>query len=113
MLSRASPQRFTSLRVAAGWRFSPFARPPSTTGRGGSWMEEELPRTLPRDVPDCHERQAVDFRAPASTTTIARVKTRLLREAEEHEQTARGEPVLVYRAVQIQATRRRKLSNVG
>ena len=71
-------------------------------------MAEELPRTLPRDVPDCHERQAVDFRALASTTTIARVKTRLLREAEEHEQTACGEPVLVYRAVQIQATRRRK-----
>ena len=61
-------------------------------------MEEKLPRALPRDVPDYHERQAAHFRALASTTTTARVKTRLLREAEEHEQTARGEPVLVITA---------------
>ena len=59
-------------------------------------MEETLPRALPRDAPDYHERQAAHFRALASTVTAARVKTRLLREAEEHEQIARGEPVLAF-----------------
>ncbi len=57
-------------------------------------MEEKLPRALPRDVPDYHERQAAHFRALASTATTARVKTRLLREAKEHEQIAHGEPIL-------------------
>jgi hypothetical protein len=57
-------------------------------------MDEKLPRALPRDVPDYHDRLAAHFRALASTVTTARVKTRLLREAEEHEQIARGEPVL-------------------
>ena len=61
-------------------------------------MEEKLPRALPRDVPDYHERQAAHFRALASTATTARVKTRLLREAKEHEQIARGEPVLAFTA---------------
>jgi len=59
-------------------------------------MEEMLPRALPRDVPDYHERQAAHFRALAETTTTRRVKTRLLREAEQHEQVARGEPVLAF-----------------
>ena len=31
-------------------------------------MEEKLPRALPRDVPDYHDRQAAHFRALASTT---------------------------------------------
>ena len=57
-------------------------------------MEEMLPRALPRDVPDYHERQAAHFRALAETTTTRRVKTRLLQEAEQHEQIARGEPVI-------------------
>ena len=57
-------------------------------------MEEKLPRALPRDVPDYHDRQAAHFRALASTATTARLKARLLREAEQHEQIARGEPVL-------------------
>jgi hypothetical protein len=57
-------------------------------------MEETLPRALPRDVPDYHERQAAHFRALAETATTRRVKARLLQEAEEHEQIARGEPVL-------------------
>ena len=35
-------------------------------------MEEKLPRALPRDVPDYHDRQAAHFRALASTTTTAR-----------------------------------------
>jgi len=56
-------------------------------------MEEKLPRALPRDVPDYHDRQAAHFRALASTATSARVKARLVREAEQHEQIAHGEPV--------------------
>jgi hypothetical protein len=59
-------------------------------------MEEKLPRALPRDVPDYHERQAAHFRALASTATTPRVKTWLLREAEQHEQVWRGEPVLTF-----------------
>ena len=59
-------------------------------------MEEELPRALPRDVPDYHERQAAHFRALAETTTTRRVKARLLHEAEQHEQIARDEPVLAF-----------------
>ena len=59
-------------------------------------MEETLPRALPRDVPDYHERQAAQFRALAETATTRREKARLLHEAEEHEQIARGEPVLAF-----------------
>src|SRR3712207_3448070 len=57
-------------------------------------MEEALPRALPRDVPDYHERQAAHFRALAEIATTRPAKARLLYEAEEHEQIARGEPVL-------------------
>ena len=57
-------------------------------------MEEKLPRALPRDVPDYHERQAAHFRALASTATTPRLKARLVREAEQHEQMADGEHVL-------------------
>ena len=56
-------------------------------------MEENLPRALPRDVPDYHKRQAAHFRELASITTTARVKVRLLREAEQHEQIARSDSV--------------------
>jgi hypothetical protein len=59
-------------------------------------MEEKLPRALPRDVPDYHDRQAAHFRALASTVTTRRVKARLLHEAEEHEQIAHGKPVLAF-----------------
>src|SRR5690348_1974949 len=45
-------------------------------------------------LPGHEERQAAHFRALASTATTARLKARLLREADKHEQTARGEPVL-------------------
>lgn len=57
----------------------------------GSWtvMDEKLPRALPRDVPDYHERQAAHLRALASSATTAALKARLLKEAEEHEQMAR------------------------
>ena len=49
----------------------------------------KMPRALPRDVPDYHERQAAHLRALAGTTTTPSIKTRLLREAEEHEWLAR------------------------
>jgi hypothetical protein len=58
-------------------------------------MEEKLPRALPRDVPDYHDRQAAHFRALASTTTTRRLKARLLQEAEEHEKIACGETALI------------------
>jgi hypothetical protein len=59
-------------------------------------MEEKLPRALPRDVPDYHGRQAAHFRALAETATTRKAKARLVREAEKHEQIARGEPVLAF-----------------
>ena len=58
-------------------------------------MDEELPGALPKDVPHYHYRQAAHFRALASTATTARLKAHLLREADKHEQIARGEAVLV------------------
>ena len=54
-------------------------------------MEETLPRALPRDVPTYHERQAAHFRALASTATTARIRARLLNEAEGHEKLARDQ----------------------
>jgi hypothetical protein len=55
-------------------------------------MDETLPRAIPRDVPDYHERQAAHFRELASIATTQPVKDRLLREAEQHEQMAREIP---------------------
>ena len=49
----------------------------------------ELPRALPRDVPDYHQRQAAHLRALAETVTTPAVKERLLQEAERHEALAR------------------------
>ena len=46
----------------------------------------ELPRALPRDVPDYHQRQAAHLRALAETATTRAVKERLLQEAERHEE---------------------------
>jgi hypothetical protein len=51
-------------------------------------IEEKQVRALPRDVPNYHERQAAHLRALAETTTTSRIKSRLLREAEEHERIA-------------------------
>ena len=51
---------------------------------------DDLLRALPRDVPDYHSRQAAHLRALAENATTARLKTRLLKEAERHE--AAGEP---------------------
>jgi len=45
-------------------------------------------RALPRDVPDYHSRQAAHLRALATNATTARLKGRLLNEAERHEQIA-------------------------
>jgi hypothetical protein len=53
-----------------------------------------LPQALPREVPDYHERQAAHFRELADTATTRRVRARLLQEAEQHEQIARGKPSL-------------------
>ena len=48
----------------------------------------ELPRALPRDVPDFHQRQAAHLRALAETVTTGAVKDRLLHEAERHDELA-------------------------
>ena len=49
----------------------------------------ELPRALPRDARNYHERQASHLRALAETVTTRTIKDRLLREAERHEELAR------------------------
>jgi hypothetical protein len=54
--------------------------------------DETLPRVLPRDTPDYHERQAAHFRALANTATTPALKARLFEEAEKHERMARGAP---------------------
>ena len=51
-------------------------------------MSDEKPRALPRDKPDYHARQAAHLRALAENATTARLKARLLEEAEQHEQLA-------------------------
>ena len=57
-------------------------------------MEYERPQSLPWNVPDYHERQAARLRELAATATTGPVKARLLREAEEHEHIAHGEPLI-------------------
>ena len=49
---------------------------------------EKSAPALPRDVPNYHERQAGHLRALAATATTRRVKDRLFREAQEHEDMA-------------------------
>jgi hypothetical protein len=49
-------------------------------------------------MPGHYERQAAHFRELAETATTARLKARLLAEADQHEQIARGEPVLALTA---------------
>ena len=51
-------------------------------------MSDETLRALPRDVPDYHARQAAHLRALAENATTARLKARLLDEAEQHERLA-------------------------
>jgi hypothetical protein len=55
-------------------------------------MTDESLRALPRDVPDYHARQAAHLRALAGNATTARLKARLLEEAEQHDQLAAQEP---------------------
>ena len=55
-------------------------------------MSDEL-RALPRDTPDYHARQAAHLRALAETARSAPLKTRLLKEAEQHESLALAEQV--------------------
>jgi hypothetical protein len=50
--------------------------------------KETLPRVVPRDVPDYHERQAAHLSALAETAQGAAVKDRLVREAETHKRLA-------------------------
>jgi hypothetical protein len=59
-------------------------------------MEEKLLWAPLKDAHAYHQRRAAHFRALASTATTAGVKARLLHEAEEHEQIARGKPVLAF-----------------
>ena len=51
-------------------------------------MSDDKLRALPREIPDYHSRQAAHLRALAENATTARLKTRLLKEAERHEQAA-------------------------
>ena len=51
-------------------------------------MSDEKLRALPREVPGYHARQAAHLRALAENATTARLKARLLEEAEQHEQLA-------------------------
>lgn len=53
-------------------------------------IDEQSLRALPRDTPSYHERQAAHLRALAATATTARVKARLLRDAQAHEDVAAG-----------------------
>jgi hypothetical protein len=69
---------------------TPLARSFFNGYEGGTMSDEKIPRVLPRDVPDYHSRQAAHLRALAENATTARLKTRLLKEAERHE--AAGEP---------------------
>jgi hypothetical protein len=51
-------------------------------------MTDESLRALPRDVPDYHARQAAHLRALAANASTARLKARLLDQAEQHDRLA-------------------------
>ena len=51
-------------------------------------MSDEKLRALPKDVPDYHARQAAHLRALAENATTARLKARLMDEAEQHDRLA-------------------------
>src|SRR5438874_1279310 len=61
---------------------------PNNFKASGIAMSDEKLRALPRDTPDYHARQAAHLRALAENATTARLKARLLEEAEQHEQLA-------------------------
>jgi hypothetical protein len=86
----ADQTRGTSLAGRGQVTYS-FPRLAAVSRSDGDDRMEERPVWA---LPGYNERQAAHFRALASTATTAHLKARLLREAEEHEQIARGEPVL-------------------
>jgi hypothetical protein len=51
-------------------------------------MSDDKLRALPREVPDYHARQAAHLRALAESATTARLKARLIDEAEQQERRA-------------------------
>ena len=51
-------------------------------------MSDDKLRALPREVPDYHARQAAHLRALAESATTARLKARLIDEAEQQERLA-------------------------
>ena len=51
-------------------------------------MSDDKLRALPRQVPDYHARQAAHLRALAESATTARLKARLIDEAEQQERLA-------------------------
>ena len=51
-------------------------------------LGENLPRALPRDVPDYHAREAAHWRALAKSEPAAPVRSTLLQVAERHERLA-------------------------
>jgi hypothetical protein len=51
-------------------------------------VSDDKLRAMPRDVPDYHARQAAHLRALAENATTARLKARLLGEAEQHDRLA-------------------------
>ena len=54
----------------------------------GTMPVERLPRALPRDVPDYHEREAAHWRALAAIEPATPVRSTLLNVAERHERLA-------------------------
>ena len=56
--------------------------------------EEKLPRVLPKEVPDYHERQAAHLSALAETAKAPAVKHRLVQEAKLHKRLAMTKQLL-------------------
>ena len=56
-------------------------------------MSDDKLRALPREVPDYHARQAAHLRALAESATTARLKARLIDEAEQQERLAAADDV--------------------
>ncbi len=54
-------------------------------------FDEKSLSAFPWEVPDYHQRQAGHLRSLAAEATTVKVKARLLREAREHEDIARGD----------------------
>ena len=79
--------RKENLAGRASYRRSPGHLAKQFKASGIAMSDEKL-RALPRDTPDYHARQAAHLRALAENATTARLKARLLEEAEQHEQLA-------------------------